>query len=63
MPFTLREQASFHWVTIPEGVDLVGEQVFDPVMMTELYELGYETARKGPPWSTVPPSLRQAETP
>ncbi len=60
---TLREQASFHWVTIPEGVDLVGEEVFDPVKMTELYELGYETARKGPPWSTVPPSLRQAETP
>jgi hypothetical protein len=40
-----------------------GEQVFDPVKMGEIYELGYETARKGPPWSTVPPSLRQTDAP
>ena len=60
---TLREQASFQWVTIPEGVDLTGEQVFDPVLMGKLYELGFETARRGPPWSTVPPSLRQADAP
>jgi hypothetical protein len=47
----LREQARFHWVTIPEGIDIVGEQVFDPVKMSELYELGHEKARRGPPWS------------
>jgi hypothetical protein len=60
---TLSERASFQWVTIPEGVDLVGEQVFDPVLMGKLYELGFETARKGPPWSRVPPSLRQDDAP
>lgn len=60
---TLRERATFHWVTIPEGVDLAGEQVFDPVLMSRLYELGYEKARTGPPWATVPPGFRQAETP
>ena len=28
-----REQASFHWVTIPEGVEIPGTEVFDPVKM------------------------------
>src|SRR5262249_2353850 len=57
------ERASLQWVTIPEGVDLVGEQVFDPVLMGKLYELGFDIARKGPPWSTAPPSLRQGDAP
>ena len=29
-----REQASFHWVTIPEGVEIPGTEVFDPVKMS-----------------------------
>ena len=31
--FTREAEASFHWVTIPEGVEIDGDEVFDPVMM------------------------------
>ncbi len=47
----LREQGEFQWVTIPQGVDLSGAEVFDPVTMRELYEIGYKQRspdRSGP---------------
>jgi hypothetical protein len=60
---TLREQSAFHWITIPEGVDLAGSELFDPVKMRELYELGYERALAGPVWATEPPGLRTGVPP
>jgi predicted acylesterase/phospholipase RssA len=53
----VREQAGFHWITIPNGVELVGDELFDPARMAELYELGYRNALDGPSWSTDPPGL------
>jgi hypothetical protein len=61
--FAQREQASFHWVTIPEGVEIPGTGVFDPVKMTELYEVGYRTALAGPVWSLDPPGLTTEGSP
>jgi predicted acylesterase/phospholipase RssA len=61
--FTLREQASFQWVTIAQDVDLTGAEVFDPAKMAELYQVGYKAALAGPVWSTDPPGLRWLETP
>ena len=55
---TLREQAGFNWVTIPENVDLVGNELFDPVKMRELYDLGHRQALMDSPWMTDPPGLR-----
>jgi len=52
---SLREQAGYHWITIPEGVDLTGDEVFDPQKMSELFEVGARTAIAGPVWSTTPP--------
>jgi hypothetical protein len=46
--FTREAQASFQWVTIPEAVEIDGDEVFDPVMMARLYEVGYRTAIAGP---------------
>ncbi len=54
---TEREGAGFNWVTIPENFDLRGTEVFDPVKMSELYELGYAVARRGPEWATKPPGF------
>jgi predicted acylesterase/phospholipase RssA len=54
---TRSEGAGFHWVTIPDGFDLSGNEVFDPVTMSALFELGYEVARKGPEWAPRPPGL------
>ena len=55
---TLREQAGFNWVTIPENVELAGNELFDPVQMRELYDLGYRQALMEYPWFTDPPGLR-----
>ncbi len=54
----VREQAGFFWITIPNGVELVGDQLFDPVLMGELYDLGYRNALGGQSWATDPPGLQ-----
>ena len=58
--FAQREQASFHWVTIPEGVEIPGTEVFDPVKMSELYKVGYRTSLAGPVWSVDPPDCKRS---
>jgi len=55
----VHEQAGFFWVTIPEGVELVGQQLFDPVLMGELYDLGYRNAVAGQSWMTEPPGMQR----
>ena len=60
---SLRESAGFKWITIPEGAELSGNQLFDPVVMSQLYEIGYQKALAGPPWSTDPPGLQFQPTP
>ena len=61
--FAQREQASFQWVTAPQGVEMPGTEVFDPVKMTALYEVGYRTALAGPVWSVNPPLLQEYPSP
>ena len=59
---TSREQTGYHWTTIPEWVELAGDEVFDPVRMRALYDLGVRGALAGPSWSTKPPGVA-AESP
>ena len=47
-----RENAAFKWNTIPEGVSLAGEEFFDPVLMTSLYEVGFQRGKAGGEWTT-----------
>jgi hypothetical protein len=61
--FAQRDQASFHWVTMDERVDLTGAEVFDPVKMAELYEIGDRTARAGPEWEVRPPGFQDVQPP
>jgi hypothetical protein len=61
--FALREQASFHRVSIADGVELKGAEVFDPEAMAELHEIGSQSALAGPDWSTDPPGLPDLSTP
>jgi hypothetical protein len=56
-----REEAGYHWVTIPNGVEIEGAEFFDPARMGELYDVGYRLAREGPRWETQPPGLRYQE--
>ncbi len=52
---TSAEDAGFHWVTMPDGVEVRGDELFDPARMQELFALGYRMARDGPRWETRPP--------
>jgi predicted acylesterase/phospholipase RssA len=61
--FAQREQASFQWVTIPQGVEIPGTAGFEPEKMTGLYEVGYRTALAGPVWSMHPPGLHEQPYP
>jgi hypothetical protein len=52
-----REEAGFNWITMPNGVELAGDELFDPVLMRGLFDLGYANALAGQVWATVPPGL------
>jgi len=54
---TTFERSGFYWTTIPNGVEMRGDEVFDPVLMRQLYDLGFEAARAGPTWRTRPPTV------
>ena len=54
-----RQGAGFRWINIPNGVELRGDEVFDPARMQELYEIGRQRALEGPPWFTGPPGIWQ----
>ena len=56
---TAREGAGFRWITIPDGVEIRGDEVFDPARMQELYEVGRQRALEGPQWFTGPPGIWQ----
>lgn len=53
------EDAGFHWVTMPDGVEVRGDELFDPAKMRELFAVGYEMARSGPRWQTRPPGYER----
>ncbi|HEY5310802.1 MAG TPA: patatin-like phospholipase family protein, partial [Casimicrobiaceae bacterium] len=53
--FSLRDAAGYHWITIPNGVELAGDETFDPVAMRRLYDIGFAKSRDGPEWATAPP--------
>lgn len=58
---SLRDDAGFHWITIPDSATLSGDELFDPVVMANLFALGVELGREGPQWERLPPGLRNAE--
>ena len=53
----MQQQASFRWVTIPNDVSMDSDEVFDPVKMSKLYDIGYRMAVGGDAWAKVPPGL------
>jgi predicted acylesterase/phospholipase RssA len=56
--YAQREEGTFRWVTIPREVVISGDEVFDPVQMQVLYDLGLRMAADGGEWSTEPPGRR-----
>lgn len=58
--YAQQEQATFQWVTIPNDVDMDSEEIFDPVLMQRLYDVGYALAASGNGWTTRPPGKQPA---
>ena len=52
-----RDGHDFNLAYIPAEFIEKPSENFDPVYMGKLYELGYQTARKGYPWSKAPPGF------
>jgi hypothetical protein len=53
--YAQREGGSLRWITIPRDVNMAGDEVFDPVQMQALYDVGLRMATSGEPWFTQPP--------
>jgi len=50
-----RDQVDFNLAYIPDSFREQPDDLFDPVYMTKLFELGYRKASSGFEWSKVPP--------
>jgi predicted acylesterase/phospholipase RssA len=50
-----RDDAEFRLAAIPGNFATKQTEVFDPVYMKELYEVGYQLGRGGYPWMRIPP--------
>jgi hypothetical protein len=60
---SLHEDAGFHWVTLPDGIEISGNEFFDPVKMKQLYDIGFQAARAESVWDTLPPGWRLSARP
>ncbi len=56
-----RDGNDFNLAYIPAEFIEEPSEEFDPVYMGKLYELGYQMARKGYPWSKAPPGFIRAD--
>jgi hypothetical protein len=56
----LRDKIDYNLSSIPLDFNATSQCMFDPVFMQKLFNLGYEMARNGYPWSKYPPDYRPA---
>ena len=53
-----REGIKFKLVFIPSDFELQPSEIFDPVVMEKLFDLGYHMALSGDPWQNHPPGYK-----
>lgn len=56
--YAQHEGGTFRWITIPEDASMIGDEVFDPVQMQMLYDIGHRMAVGPEPWLTRLPGRR-----
>lgn len=57
-----RDEISFNLASIPEGTNIKATNgMFDTVYMQKLYNLAFENAKNGYPWSNYPPGFQPLE--
>ena len=52
-----RDGLDFNLAYIPDDFNAQMNEIFDPEYMQALFDLGYEKAKDGYPWSKSPPEL------
>jgi hypothetical protein len=57
---TQRDGIGFHLAYIPPEFEEEASEAFDHVYMKKLYDLSYELAAQGYPWSEHPPWYNEA---
>ena len=56
-----RDGNTFNLAYLPATFEEEPAEPFDPVYMSKLYELGYQTAIKGYPWKNSPPDFHRGQ--
>ena len=51
----VRDGLSYHETNIPDDFNVKSDEMFDPVYMRKLYDLGYELGKSGKAWQSKPP--------
>lgn len=52
-----RDGLNYHLAYIPDDFNEKSQEMFDPVYMQKLFDLGYRMAKSGYPWAKAPPGL------
>lgn len=54
----LETNVDYNYVSLPHGYESHGKEMFDPVEMKRLFDLGFNMAKNGYNWNKVPPPMR-----
>jgi predicted patatin/cPLA2 family phospholipase len=52
-----RDKVEFNYVSIPDNYVASGKEMFDPVEMKRLFDLGFDMAKSGYKWNNIPPVI------
>lgn len=52
-----RDEIDFNLAFIPPSFKVKSKEAFDPVYMTQLFQVGYDMMKNGYPWSKMPPGF------
>ena len=55
--FTQINNIGFNITSVPGSFKQKSKELFDPLYMTKLYEVGYKEGLNGVTWDTAPPGL------
>lgn len=58
---TQRDGVDFNLAYIPSTFRVESREAFDPAYMSQLFQVGYDLARKGYPWEKTPPMYESAD--
>jgi hypothetical protein len=55
------DEVDFNYVSIPHDYESHGKEMFDPVEMKRLFDLGFDMAKDGYKWQKAPPLISESD--